>query len=114
MASTRKRECVECGAPLSALRRKRHANTCSATCAYNRQRRNRTRPIPAKTKPTVSPPILGLTLVEAAERIGIPHRKAHDHCVERGLGRRYNDGRWWLTLAELRELAERRRRGRVE
>jgi hypothetical protein len=33
---------------------------------------------------------------------------AHIHCVEHGLGRRYNDGRWWLTLTELRELTERR------
>jgi hypothetical protein len=50
---------------------------------------------------TENPPILGLTLVEAAERIGISHRTAHVHCVEHELGRRYNDQSWWLTLAKL-------------
>ena len=44
---------------------------------------------------------------EAAERIGISQQLAYDLCVEHGLGRRYNDGRWWLTLTELRTLTER-------
>jgi len=107
--------CVECGAPLPAHRLKWRATTCSARCGQARQRRRRPKPTKRKiTSSPQNPPILGLTVVEAAERIGIPHKTAHTHCVEHGLGRRYNDGRWWLTLAELRTLTERGWRGRAE
>jgi hypothetical protein len=119
MPATKKRtKCVECGARLSAHRLKWHANTCSARCGQARHHRfqygeTRRRAKP-EVKPTENPPVLGLTLVEAAERIGISRQTAHTHCVEHGLGRRYNDGKWWLTLTELRTLAERPWRERAE
>lgn len=111
---TKRPKCVECGAPLPDHRLKWSlANTCSARCRQARDHRlqygtviRRAKPKP-KPRPS-PPPILGLTLREAAERIGVSYQTAHNHCVDRGLGRRYDDGRWWLTLAELRTLTGRR------
>jgi hypothetical protein len=105
--TTLKRQtCVECDAPLPAFRLKRRALTCSAHCGHARQRRLAHR---ATRRPgwTVNPqhsnpPILGLKLTEAAERIGISRQMAHVVCVEHGLGRVCNDGIWWLTLGELK------------
>jgi hypothetical protein len=48
-----------------------------------------------------------VTLTEAAERVGISRAMAHSLCVDHGLGRLCNDGRFWLTLAELRKLTMR-------
>jgi hypothetical protein len=63
--------------------------------------------VPAEPTPGKNPPILGVTLTEAAERVGISRAMAHSLCVEHGLGRLCNDGRFWLTLAELRTLTMR-------
>jgi hypothetical protein len=105
VSSVPRKKCIECGARLGPNRLKWHALTCSAGCGHARQSRRRPKP----TRPRVSvlrqnPPILGMTLKDAAERIGVLHQLAHVHCVEHGLGRLYNDGRRWLTLSELRTL----------
>jgi hypothetical protein len=60
--------------------------------------------VPSATTPAPNPPILGVSLIEAAERIGVSRAMAHILCVEHGLGRLCNDGSIWLTLAELRTL----------
>ncbi|HEV3025883.1 MAG TPA: hypothetical protein VGX76_25590 [Pirellulales bacterium] len=121
MAATRS-TCVECGATLSASRLLRHALTCSARCGEARRARQgqqrhaakRRRTAPPEATPAKNPPILGVTLTEAAERVGISRAMAHTLCVEHGLGRLCNDGRFWLTLAELRKLTIRPWRERTE
>ena len=99
-------KCVECGALLTAERLKWRAKTCSADCGEALQRRNRIRREHNRPKlrgsilaasSSQNPPILGVTLIEAAVRIGISHQMAHNLCVEHGLGRRYGDSnsrRW--------------------
>ncbi|HVC93665.1 MAG TPA: hypothetical protein VND64_08245 [Pirellulales bacterium] len=110
-------KCLHCGAPLSDARRRRHAVTCSAICANERERLARLRPVAKqrmKHKVVTSgassrknPPTLGLTLTEAAKRVGISRTMAHLLCVRHGLGRNCNDGKFWLTLDELRTLTAR-------
>ncbi|HEV3025280.1 MAG TPA: hypothetical protein VGX76_22570 [Pirellulales bacterium] len=114
MAATRS-TCVECGATLTANRLEWHALTCSARCGEARRARQGQQRHAAKrlgkgpAEPTApkNPPILGVTLTEAAERVGISRAMAHALCVEHGLRRLCNDGRFWLTLAELRTLTMR-------
>lgn len=109
-------KCVQCGAPLSESRRRRHALTCSARCAHERARLARQRPVdkrrlkkvvPPETTRRKNPPTLGVTLTEAAKRVGISRTMAHLLCVRHGLGRTCNDGKFWLTLDELRTLTTR-------
>jgi hypothetical protein len=116
-------KCVECGVPLNENRRRRHAVTCSARCAQERSRLSRQRLVPKRrvkvgdpleATPRKSPPILGVMIAEAAERAGISRAMAHLLCEQHGLGRMYNDGRLWLTLAELRTLAMRPWKERTE
>jgi hypothetical protein len=92
---------------LSAQRLKWHAITCSALCGEaRRQKRPRRRGIVMEAT-SQNPPILAVTLMEAADRIGVSHQMAHNMCVEHGIGRLYGDGRCWLTLTELRALTVR-------
>jgi hypothetical protein len=106
--AAKRRTCVECGKriPTKGLRWHRRLITCSAKCSHARQGWSRATPSQPKRKPqpSQSPPILGILLTEAAERLGISRQAAHQICVQHGLGRLCNDGRWWLTLGELRAL----------
>jgi len=107
-------KCVECGVPLPARRLRAHAVTSSARCGHERQRRmTQRRPlakrpvkkdVQSETTPAPNPPILGVSLIEAAERVGVSRAMTHILCVKHGLGRMCNDGCIWLTLAELRTL----------
>ena len=109
----KRRKCVECGTLLTAKRLKWRALTCSAGCGQaHRHKRTRRRGMVLETT-SQNPPLLAVTLMEAAERIGISHQMAHNLCVEHGLGRLYPDGRCWLTLTELRTLTVQPWRGRA-
>jgi hypothetical protein len=156
---SKRSKCIECGAPLPALRLQRHAVTCSVHCAQVRQRRMDQRRYSPKYRmrckvcrkwfrspstrstcsveckstndrltqpsfkerprnkqlaiqqsssrvgsPTKRPPLLGISLTEAAERIGVSRTMAYTFCEEHGIGQLCDDGRFWLTLAELRTL----------
>ncbi len=101
-------KCVECGAPLSAHRLRWRAITCSAGCGQARQRGHEHKPPrrqvkDVKLEPPPSPTILDFTLKEAAERLGISKKTAHNLFVKHGVGR-LDGRRWWLTLTELRTL----------
>jgi hypothetical protein len=67
-------------------------------------KRREKKDVPSETTPAPNPSILGVSLIEAAERIGVSRGMAHLLCVKHGLGRMCNDGCTWLTLAELRTL----------